>query len=55
VVEVIEDFESRSLPCPENGVPFKALIGWNGNDGLTHEFFKTLSALSTDEIDDLAS
>jgi hypothetical protein len=52
---VMEVFESRSLICLENGVPFKALTGWNGNDGLTHEFFKTLSALSTDEMDDLAS
>jgi hypothetical protein len=52
---VIEDFESGSLICPENGVPFKTLIGWNNNDGLTHEFFKTLSALSTDEMDDLAN
>ena len=52
---MIEDFESGSLSCPKNGVPFKALIGWNSNDGLTYGFFKTLSALSTDEIDDLTS
>jgi hypothetical protein len=52
---VIEDFESGNLICPENGVPFKALIGGTGDDRLTHEFFKTLSALSTDEMDDLAS
>jgi hypothetical protein len=52
---MIEDFESRSLLCPENRVPFKALIGWNGNDGLTYKFFKFLSALSTNEMDDLAS
>jgi hypothetical protein len=53
--KVNEDFESGSLIYPENSVPFKALTGWNGNDGLTHEFFKTLSALSTDEMDHLAS
>jgi hypothetical protein len=52
---VIEDFESENLICPENGVPFKALSNWNGNDGLTHEFLKTLSALSTNKMDDLAS
>jgi hypothetical protein len=52
---VIEDFEFGSLICPENGVPFKALTGWNGNDGPTHEFFKILSALSTDEMDNVAS
>jgi hypothetical protein len=52
---VIEDFESGSLICPKNGIPFKALGGWNGNDGLTHEFFKILSGLSTDEMDDLVS
>jgi hypothetical protein len=52
---VIEDFKSGNLIFPENGVPFKALSNWNGNDGLTHEFFKILSALSTDEMDDLAS
>lgn len=52
---VISDHESGDLICPENGVPFKTLDGWSGNEGLTHEFFKILAALSEDEMDDLAA
>ena len=52
---VISDHELGELICPENGVPFKLLDGWVGNEGLTHEFFKILAALSEDEMDDLAA
>jgi hypothetical protein len=52
---VISDHEHGDLICPENGVPFKILDGWIGNEGLTHKFFKILAALSEDEMDDLAA
>ena len=45
----------KDLICPENGVPFKTLDGWTGNEGLSHEFFKILATFSEDEIDDLTA
>ena len=52
---VISDHEHGDLICPENGVLFKTLDGWAGNEGLTHKFFKILATLSKDEMDDLAT
>jgi hypothetical protein len=52
---VISNHEHGNLICPENGVPFKTLDRWAGNEGLTHEFFKILASLSEDEMDNLAA
>jgi hypothetical protein len=52
---VITGHEHGDLICPKNGVPFKTLGEWSGNEGLSHEFFKILATLSEDEMDDLAA
>jgi hypothetical protein len=51
---IISSHEEGALICPENGGPFKELDTWARNEGLIHKFFKILSALSMDEMDDLA-
>ena len=51
---IISDHKHQDLICLENGVLFKTLDRWVGNEGLTHEFFKFLAALSKDEMDDIA-
>jgi hypothetical protein len=40
---------------PKERYSIQSIVWLERYDGLTHEFFETLSALSTDEMDDLAS
>jgi hypothetical protein len=46
---------SENLICFEHGITFKLVFGWTGHDGLMHKLIKTLSALSTNEINDFTS